>query len=365
MRLPVMSGAAFGINWEDPRKEREAGRAAEEHLQGRDSGQDKWGLRALHRAAKEGGWLVVLSELDMGKRELVGEGTVGQVHKCKHLPSGDHCAVKGVRPSLSEDSLDRNRTMEDLVNEIKMLSSIGRHPNVVRFVGVLFDGSHASHEAASRPALVLEYLAGRSLQDVIDDKSHGVHRDIKASNLFCSPDLTRVKLGDFGLCRPVKNRADQRAMTGLTGSYMHMAPEVFLCQQDYSEKADIFSAAVCMVSLLTGRPPYERDFEQYGNFPDVLARRVAQEGYRMSLGAVHPAGMAPLISSMWDTDPACRPTAREARQEVTRVLVAAEKSVFQPIASLVTSVIASFEGVSRLVNARVTGHADAEANCPR
>lgn len=29
----------------------------------------------------------------------------------------------------------------------QMLSSIGRHPNVVRFVGVLFDGSHASHEA--------------------------------------------------------------------------------------------------------------------------------------------------------------------------------------------------------------------------
>ena len=28
---------------------------------------------------------------------------------------------------------------------------------------------------------------------------------------------------------------------------MHMAPEVFLCEQDYSEKADIFSAAVCMV----------------------------------------------------------------------------------------------------------------------
>ena len=30
---------------------------------------------------------------------------------------------------------------------------------------------------------------------------------------------------------------------------------------------------------MTGRPPYERDFEEYRNFPDVLARRVAQEGY--------------------------------------------------------------------------------------
>jgi len=31
-----------------------------------------------------------------------------------------------------------------------------------------------------------------------------IHRDIKASNMFCSADLTNLKLGDFGLCRPVR-----------------------------------------------------------------------------------------------------------------------------------------------------------------
>jgi hypothetical protein len=53
MRLPV-SNAAFGIRWENSLYlDREPGRAAEEHIQGRDSVEDTWGLRALNRAARE------------------------------------------------------------------------------------------------------------------------------------------------------------------------------------------------------------------------------------------------------------------------------------------------------------------------
>ena len=53
MRLP-MSSAAFGIRWENSLYlDGEPGRAAEEHLQSRDSVEDKWGLRALNRAARE------------------------------------------------------------------------------------------------------------------------------------------------------------------------------------------------------------------------------------------------------------------------------------------------------------------------
>jgi serine/threonine protein kinase len=41
-------------------------------------------------------------------------------------------------------------------------------------------------------------------------------------------------------------------MTGMTGTFTHMAPEVFTNTPSYSEKADIFSAAICMVFLVSG-----------------------------------------------------------------------------------------------------------------
>ena len=42
-----------------------------------------------------------------------------------------------------------------------------------------------------------------------------VHRDIQAASLFCSADLTTLKLGDFGLCRAVKTlRAGTNPGTG-------------------------------------------------------------------------------------------------------------------------------------------------------
>jgi serine/threonine protein kinase len=50
-----------------------------------------------------------------------------------------------------------------------------------------------------------------------------VHRDIKAANLFCTADRKTLKLGDFGLCRPVKTLEhgdDARDMTGMTGIYI-------------------------------------------------------------------------------------------------------------------------------------------------
>jgi len=78
-----------------------------------------------------------------------------------------------------------------------------------------------------------------------------VHRDIKAANLFCSADLSTLKLGDFGLCRAVKTliKTLQHGEGALRGTLPHMAPEVFTATRSYSEKADIFSAAVCMVTL--------------------------------------------------------------------------------------------------------------------
>ncbi|KAJ1484956.1 kinase-like domain-containing protein [Baffinella frigidus] len=165
-----------------------------------------------------------------------------------------------------------------------------------------------------------------------------VHRDIKPANLLCSADLKTLKLGDFGLCRPIQTPHGgpfARAMTGVTGTMSHMAPEVLFASDGYSEKADVFSAAVCMVHLITGKQAYTAAQTQEWS-PETLARRVALEGYRAPLEhRIKNKDMRDLLSSMWAHDPRERPSAAQCEVELVALLATVrEKGSLSPFATL-------------------------------
>ena len=70
-----------------------------------------------------------------------------------------------------------------------------------------------------------------------------IHRDMKPDNIGLTSE-GRLKLFDFGLCRCVKKRPDNKLstayeMTGHTGSLRYMAPEVVL-DKPYNEKDDVY-----------------------------------------------------------------------------------------------------------------------------
>ncbi|KAJ1469650.1 kinase-like domain-containing protein, partial [Baffinella frigidus] len=212
--------------------------------------------------------------------------------------------TQAIREDLTVRTRERNRTLEDLVCEIDQLSKIGQHPNIVGFVGASIDENNFTE-----PVIVLEYMDGGCLHDVMAAKSKNgsswrppketsfswcaqlcaalnflhdretplVHRDVKSANLFCSADLKTLKLGDFGLCRPVRTLQGgnmARTMTGMTGTFTHMAPEVLDATEEgycYSETADVFSGAVCMVHLITGEHAYLATVTEWR--PETLARR--------------------------------------------------------------------------------------------
>ncbi len=206
-------------------------------------------------------------------RELLGDGTSGQVRRAIHRQSGEERAVKII-------SLRGQRNTAIMEREVNLLKSID-HPYIVRLVEVFVRPGVAMY-------LVMELVKGGDLFDSIVEKqrytvvearramrrilsavdylhneSNIVHRDLKPENILCSSP-THVKLADFGLAKIVK--AD--GLKTFCGTPAYFAPEVLQRRQTvagegrYGKPADIWSLGVILYILLTGKPPFDPDMEE-------------------------------------------------------------------------------------------------------
>ena len=145
-----------------------------------------------------------------------------------------------------------------------------RHENVVAIYAV---------EDQPIPYLVMEYIAGRTLQQKLDrdraaratrtccgsasrsppawPRAHAmglIHRDIKPGNILLEDGVEHVKITDFGLARA----ADDASLTQsgfIAGTPMYMAPEQAL-GETIDQRADLFSLGSVLYTMCSGRPPF-------------------------------------------------------------------------------------------------------------
>jgi len=198
---------------------------------------------------------------------LLGEGGFGQVWAALPTGSNERVAIKVLHFELvqSHDAITRFQ---------RELAAIDRlhHPNVVRGVGngTLADG---------RPYLVLEYLDGPSLRDVIRERgaippaellpifeplcdalmvAHGVglvHRDLKASNVVLARDERgrRPVLLDFGLVKLLDDMGPGLSSSrNMLGTPTAMAPEQ-MRGQAVDARTDIYALGLLAYHMLTGQ----------------------------------------------------------------------------------------------------------------
>lgn len=172
-------------------------------------------------------------------------------------------ALKVLHPQLAADESFLGR----LAREAKAAARLS-HPHVVGVLDQGIDG-HTAY-------LVMEYVQGHTLRDIINEKgalpprlalalidpvveglaaAHSagfVHRDVKPENVLIADD-GRIKVGDFGLARAVTASTS----TGtLIGTVAYISPELVM-GQPADARSDIYSVGIMLYEMLTGRQPFE------------------------------------------------------------------------------------------------------------
>ncbi|KAJ3205017.1 Protein kinase [Entophlyctis luteolus] len=172
----------------------------------------------------------------------LGEGASGKVYLAQPTPE-----VIGQPPlvAIKQMNLKKQQRKEYLVSEIRFMKEL-RHPNIVCYLD--------SFLVRDDLWLVLEYMEGGKLTDIIDTTSHISHlsRDFERAPAFTSAE-GQVKLTDFGFSAKLSSDRHRRAT--MIGTPYWMAPEV-VKQKDYGAKVDIWSLGIMAIECIEGEPPY-------------------------------------------------------------------------------------------------------------
>ncbi len=249
--------------------------------------------------------------------EVLGEGGMGTVH-LGVAPDGSLVALKVLRTGAIDGAVGR----AGLAAEVAAIQRV-RSPRVAEVLDF-----EIPDEAGAEPWLVLRYVPGPSLSDVVTRNGplapealtrladglaealaavHAaglVHRDVKPGNVLLAPD--GPVLIDFGLAEA----GEVRGVTGIGGTVYgtpaFMAPET-LTGAPAVPATDVHGWAGTLVFAATGAPPYGR-----GQDADVLDR-IRAGALRLAPMPQLGSRLEALVRAGLATEPGRRPGVRELR----------------------------------------------------
>jgi predicted Ser/Thr protein kinase len=200
--------------------------------------------------------------------QRIARGGMGEIYHATDSTLGRPVAIKLLAEGYSEDQSVRER----FTREALAAARLSGEPNAV----TIFDVG----EWHERPFIVMEYLPGGSLDEVVRsrgaqepgrvlawleqaagalDAAHRrgvVHRDVKPANLLLNNDGD-VHVADFGIASAAGMDALTKPGTVL-GTAGYLSPEQALGERATSA-SDRYGLAVVAFELLTGSRPFESD----------------------------------------------------------------------------------------------------------
>ena len=239
--------------------------------------------------------------------QLIGRGGMAEVHVALDTRLGRTVAVKIMRADLANDDIFLARFRREAHAVAQM-----NNPNIVN----IYDSgeelvSSESGDAERLPYIVMEYVKGQTLRDIIKvngalsqrdceqvmlgvlnalDYSHRmgiIHRDIKPGNIMISEQGV-VKVMDFGIARALDDSAATMTQSqGVVGTAQYLSPEQAR-GETVDMRSDLYSAGCVLYEMLTGRPPFTGD------------SAVAIAYQHVSEVATPPSTLVPGLPRMWE-----------------------------------------------------------------
>ena len=294
---------------------------------------------------------VEFSELEMIER--IGSGAFGEIYKCRWrgilvaakcikaskiqrewllkntsaMKDKDRIAnrVEAIRQTMTAiTDEEKEEALEDFRMETAILRRM-RHPNIVMLLAysqtadvevmiseicrcslldVFRANSISNSQLPKRTQIVYAQQLAQGMNHLHKSRPPVIHRDLKPANLLI--DFTgTLKIADFGLAKirpdPEQTQDEAFLMTGETGSYRFMAPEVFR-HEGYTETVDVYSYAMIFYYMILGYPPWS------GLSGLDAVTKAAVDGERPVVPRNVDGRLADLIRRCWDEEPGARPT---------------------------------------------------------
>jgi serine/threonine-protein kinase len=238
--------------------------------------------------------------------EPLGRGAMSAVWLAEDEELGRRVAVKTLAPAADRSRFER---------EGKAAAALS-HPNIC----ALYDYG----EADGKPFMVLEYLPGGSLADllqagqpladdetvrIVRDVAEGlahaherglVHRDLKPANILFDAE-GRPKIADFGIAQ-LQGSGTLTETGTVLGTASYISPEQ-ASGLPATPASDVYSLGVILFQLLTGRLPFTSQ-----NAMDVVRQHRDEPAPSvLDVRPDAPRSLAELTARAMAKDPAARP----------------------------------------------------------
>jgi serine/threonine-protein kinase len=205
--------------------------------------------------------------------EIIGVGGMAEVHLARDVRLHRDVAVKVLRADLARDPSFHLRFRREAQNAAAL-----NHPAIV----AVFDTGEAQTATGPVPYIVMEYVDGITLRDIVRNDGpisprraieiiadacqalnfshqHGIiHRDVKPANIMITK-AGAVKVMDFGISRALHDSGTPVTQAGaVVGTAQYFSPEQ-ASGDTVDARTDVYSLGCVLYEILTGEPPFVGD----------------------------------------------------------------------------------------------------------